>query len=131
MSSEISGETIEASRRALERSEAIVHSELERGVSSLATIGSTGPFVGLFGTVVGIINAFKGISTEKSTGLGAVAGGISEALVTTAIGLFVAIPAVWMFNYFNGRVKAFDVEMGNSSSELIDYFIKKSQKVAK
>ena len=79
--------------------------------SGLATIGSTAPFVGLFGTVVGIINAFKGISSEKSTGLGAVAGGISEALVTTAFGLFVAIPAVWMFNYFNGRVKSFDVEM--------------------
>jgi biopolymer transport protein ExbB/biopolymer transport protein TolQ len=127
MSSEIPGEEMEASKRALERAEAIVHSEMERGISSLATIGSTGPFVGLFGTVVGIVNAFKGISTEKSTGLGAVAGGISEALVTTAIGLFVAIPAVWMFNYFNNRVKAFDVEMGNSSSELIDYFLKRSQ----
>jgi len=131
MSSEIPGEEIEASKRALERAEAIVHSEMERGVSSLATIGSTSPFVGLFGTVVGIINAFKGISTEKSTGLGAVAGGISEALVTTAIGLFVAIPAVWMFNYFTNKVESFDVEMGNSSSELIDYFIKRSQRVAK
>ena len=127
MSSEIPGEEIEASKRALERAEAIVHAELKRGVSGLATIGSTAPFVGLFGTVVGIINAFKGISTEKSTGLGAVAGGISEALVTTAIGLFVAIPAVWMFNVFTGRIEAFDVEMGNSSSELIDYFLKRSQ----
>jgi biopolymer transport protein ExbB/biopolymer transport protein TolQ len=131
VSSEIPGEEVEASKRALERAEAIVHSELERGISGLATIGSTAPFVGLFGTVVGIINAFKGISTEKSTGLGAVAGGISEALVTTALGLFVAIPAVWMFNYFNGSVKSFDVEMGNSSSELIDYFLKRSQKAAK
>lgn len=131
LSTEIPGEEIEASRRALERAEAIVHAELKRGVSSLATIGSTGPFVGLFGTVVGIINAFKGISTEKSTGLGAVAGGISEALVTTAIGLFVAIPAVMMFNYFTNKIEAFDVEMGNSSSELIDYFLKRSQKVGK
>src|SRR5215470_8702383 len=127
ISSEIPGEEIEASKRALERAEAIVHAELKRGVSSLATIGSTGPFVGLFGTVVGIINAFKGISNEKSTGLGAVAGGISEALVTTAFGLFVAIPAVMMFNYFTNRVESFDVEMGNSSSELIDYFLKRSQ----
>ena len=94
LSAEIPGEEIEASKRALERAEAIVHAELKRGLSGLATIGSTAPFVGLFGTVVGIINAFKGISTEKSTGLAAVAGGISEALVTTAIGLFVAIPAV-------------------------------------
>ena len=125
---QIPGETIEASKRALERTEAIVHAELKRGVSGLATIGSTAPFVGLFGTVVGIINAFKGISNEKSTGLGAVAGGISEALVTTAIGLFVAIPAVWMFNYFTNKIEAFDVEMGNSSSELIDYFLKRSQR---
>src|ERR1700722_552 len=130
LSSEIPGEEIEASRRALERAEAIVHAELKRGVSSLATIGSTSPFVGLFGTVVGIINAFKGISTQKSTGLGAVAGGISEALVTTAVGLFVAIPAVWMFNYFSGRIEAFDVEMGSSSSELLDYFIKRTQKAS-
>jgi biopolymer transport protein ExbB len=130
MSSDISGEEIEASKRALERAEAIVHAELKRGISSLATIGSTGPFVGLFGTVVGIINAFKGISSEKSTGLGAVAGGISEALVTTAVGLFVAIPAVWMYNYFSGRIEAFDVEMGNSSSELVDYFLKRTQKAS-
>ena len=130
ISSEIPGEEIEASKRALERAEAIVHAELKRGVSALATIGSTAPFVGLFGTVVGIINAFKGISNEKSTGLGAVAGGISEALVTTAIGLFVAIPAVWMFNYFTNKIESFDVEMGNSSSELIDYFLKRSQRAS-
>jgi len=122
---EMPGEELEASRRALERAEAIVHAELKRGLAGLATIGSTAPFVGLFGTVVGILNAFKGISGAKATGLAAVAGGISEALVTTAIGLFVAIPAVWMFNYFTGRVEAFDVEMENSSSELIDYFLKR------
>jgi biopolymer transport protein ExbB/biopolymer transport protein TolQ len=131
VSNEIPGEMIEASQRALERAEAICHSELERGVSSLATIGSSAPFVGLFGTVVGIINAFKGISTEKSTGLGAVAGGISEALVATAIGLFVAIPAVMVFNYFTNKIESFNVEMGNSSSELIDYFIKRTQQVKK
>ena len=130
MSSEIPGETIESSKRALDRAQAITHAELNRGLSGLATIGSTAPFVGLFGTVVGIINAFEGISSEKSTGLGAVAGGISEALVATAIGLFVAIPAVWMFNYFNTKVEAFDVEMDNSSSELLDYFLKKTQKAA-
>jgi biopolymer transport protein ExbB/biopolymer transport protein TolQ len=131
MSSEISGEEIDASKRALERAEAIVHAELKRGISTLATIGSTSPFVGLFGTVIGIINAFRGISSEKSVGLGAVAGGISEALVTTAVGLFVAIPAVWMYNYFTNRVEAFDVEMGNSSSELVDYFLKRSQTAAR
>jgi len=128
VSPEISGETIEASKRALERASAIVHAELKRGVSSLATVGSTAPFVGLFGTVLGIINAFKGISAQKSTGLAAVAGGISEALVTTAVGLFVAIPAVWVYNYFSGKIESFDVEMDNSSSELIDYFIKRTSR---
>jgi biopolymer transport protein ExbB/TolQ len=131
MSSEIPGEEIEASKRALERAEAIVHAELKRGVSGLASIGSTAPFVGLFGTVFGIMNAFGSIATSKSTGIGAVAGGISEALITTAVGLFVAIPAVLVFNYFTGRIEAFDVEMGNSSSELIDYFLKRSQRVSK
>ena len=131
MSAEISGEEIEASKRALERAAAIVHAELKRGVSSLATIGSTAPFVGLFGTVLGIIHAFQGISTQKSTGIGAVAGGISEALVTTAIGLFVAIPAVWVYNYFTSKIEAFDVEMDNSSSELIDYFIKRTGRKSK
>ena len=130
MSTEIPGEEIEASKRALERAEAIVHAELKRGVSTLATIASSSPFVGLLGTVVGIINAFKGIATEKSSGLSAVAGGISEALVTTAVGLLVAIPAVWMYNYFSNRVEAFDVEMGNSSSELIDYFLKRTQRAS-
>jgi biopolymer transport protein ExbB/TolQ len=74
---------------------------------------------------MGILNAFTGIANTKATGLAAVAGGIAEALVTTAIGLLVAIPAVMMFNYLTGRVEAFDVEMDNSSSELIDYFLKK------
>ena len=116
-------EVIEAARRGLERSVAIVHAEMKRGLSGLATIGSTAPFVGLFGTVVGIINAFKGIASSKVTGLSAVAGGISEALVTTALGLLVAVPAVWTFNYFTNRVEAFDVEMDNSSMELVNYFI--------
>ncbi|MGH9600370.1 MAG: MotA/TolQ/ExbB proton channel family protein [Terracidiphilus sp.] len=121
-------ETIESSGRALDRAEAIVHAKLKRGLAVLATIGATAPFVGLFGTVVGILHAFQQIATQKTSGIGAVAGGIAEALVTTAFGLLVAIPAVMAFNYFSGRVEAFDVEMDNSSSELIDYFIKQSHK---
>ncbi len=116
-------EVIEAAKRGLERSVAIVHAEMKRGLSGLATIGSTAPFVGLFGTVTGIINAFKGIETTHATGLSAVAGGIAEALVTTAMGLVVAIPAVWAYNYFTNKVEAFDVEMENSSMELVNYFI--------
>ena len=124
----ISEEQIESSKRALERSEAIVHSKLKRGLGGLATIGSTAPFIGLLGTVIGILNAFQSIASSKATGIGAVAGGISEALVTTAFGLIVAIPAVMAFNYFTNKVEAFDVEMDNSSSELVDYFIKQSHR---
>jgi biopolymer transport protein ExbB/biopolymer transport protein TolQ len=121
-------ETIASAGRALERAEAIVHAKLKRGLSVLATIGASAPFVGLFGTVVGILHAFDAIATQKIAGIGAVAGGISEALVTTAFGLLVAVPAVMAFNYLTGRVEAFDVEMDNSSSELIDYFIKQSHR---
>jgi biopolymer transport protein ExbB/biopolymer transport protein TolQ len=121
-------EAIASSHRALDRAEAIVHAKLKRGLAILATIGATAPFVGLFGTVVGILNAFQQIATQKTSGIGAVAGGISEALVTTAFGLLVAIPAVMAFNYFTGRVESFDVEMDNSSSELIDYFIKQRKR---
>ena len=121
-------ETIDSSSRALDRASAIVHAKLKRGLGVLATIGATAPFVGLFGTVLGILHAFQQIATQKTSGIGAVAGGIAEALVTTAFGLLVAIPAVMAFNYFTGRVESFDVEMDNSSSELIDYFIKQSHK---
>lgn len=124
----ITEDQIESSKRALERSEAIVHAKLKRGLGGLATIGSTAPFIGLFGTVVGILNAFRQIATQKTSGIGAVAGGISEALVTTAFGLLVAIPAVMTFNYFTNKVEAFDVEMDNSSSELVDYFLKQSHR---
>ena len=95
-------------------------------MSSLATIGATAPFVGLLGTVVGIITAFQGIAATGSGGLGAVSAGISEALVETALGLVVAIPAVWFYNYLTGRIEYFNVEMDNSSSEMVDYFIKKT-----
>jgi biopolymer transport protein ExbB/TolQ len=124
----ITEEQIESSKRALERSESIVHAKLKKGLGGLATIGSTAPFIGLLGTVMGILNAFQSIATQKSSGIGAVAGGISEALVTTAFGLLVAIPAVMCFNYFTTKVEAFDVEMDNSSSELVDYFIKQSHR---
>ena len=116
-------EIIEAAKRGLERSVALVHAEMKRGLSGLATIGATAPFVGLFGTVMGIIGAFKGIAAQHASGLSAVAGGIAEALVTTALGLLVAVPAVWTYNYFTNKVEAFDVEMDNSSMELVNYFI--------
>ena len=113
-------------RRAIQRSSALTQNDLKKGVASLATIGSTAPFVGLLGTVVGIINAFVGIAATGSGGIGAVSAGIAEALVETALGLVVAIPAVWFYNYLTGQIEYFQVEMDNSSSELIDYFIKKT-----
>src|SRR5512134_1861190 len=109
---------VEAAKRAIHRATAVNLADLKRGLSGLATIGATAPFVGLFGTTFGIINAFSGMALTGS-------GGIAEALITTAFGLFVAVPAVWAFNIFNGKVEAFNVEMDNSSSELLDYFIKK------
>ncbi|MFN7983598.1 MAG: MotA/TolQ/ExbB proton channel family protein [Vicinamibacterales bacterium] len=113
-------------RRSIQRASALTASDLKKGVSALATIGSTAPFVGLLGTVVGVINAFQGIGNSGSAGIGAVSVGISEALVETALGLVVAIPAVWIYNYLTSRIEYFNVEMDNSSSELLDYFIRKT-----
>jgi biopolymer transport protein ExbB/TolQ len=113
-------------RRAIQRASALTANDLKKGIAALATIGATAPFVGLLGTVVGIITAFQGIAAQGSGGLGAVSAGIAEALVETALGLVVAIPAVWFYNYLTGRIEYFNVEMDNSSSELVDYFIKKT-----
>ena len=100
--------------------------ELKKGLGNLATISTTAPFVGLFGTVAGIIHAFQGMALTGSGGLGAVSAGIAEALVTTAFGLFVAIPAVWAYNYFQNRIDRFTVEMSNSGSEMSIYFMKEA-----
>jgi biopolymer transport protein ExbB/biopolymer transport protein TolQ len=128
LSSDISSDVIEASKRATQRASAIKVAEFRRGLSGLATIGSTAPFVGLFGTVFGIINAFVGMRTAESAGISAVAGGIAEALVTTGVGIGVAVPAVWLFNYFTSKVDNFVVEMDNSSAELLDFFLKQRGK---
>jgi biopolymer transport protein ExbB/TolQ len=120
-----STELIDAAERGLERSVATIHSDLKRGLSGLATIGSTAPFVGLFGTVVGIMNAFRASAPAKAAGIQSVASGISEALVTTALGLLVAVPAVWCYNYFTTKVENFDVEMENSSMELVSYLVRR------
>jgi biopolymer transport protein ExbB/TolQ len=125
---EISADEMEASKRALERAIAVKTAELKRGLAGLATVGSTAPFVGLFGTVVGIIGAFEALRTNETAGIGAVGGAIAEALVATAFGILVAVPAVWLFNYFTNKVTSFGVEMENSASELVDYFIKQRSK---
>jgi biopolymer transport protein ExbB/biopolymer transport protein TolQ len=115
---------VDSGRRAIERETLMTTAEMKKGLGNLATISTTAPFVGLFGTVIGIINAFRGMALSGSGGLGAVSAGIAEALATTALGLAVAVPAVWMYNYFLNKVERFNVEMSNSSSQLIDYFIK-------
>lgn len=117
--------TVATVRRAIERAILITTADMKRGIGGLATVATTAPFIGLFGTVVGIINAFRGMQLTGSGGIGAVAGGIAEALVTTAVGLAVAIPAVWLFNYFTNKIERFTMEMSNASSELIDYLLKK------
>jgi biopolymer transport protein ExbB/biopolymer transport protein TolQ len=119
-------DVIDAVRRAIQRASALTAADLKKGMGALATIGATAVFVGLLATTLGVINAFQGIAASGSGGLGSVSKGISEALVGTAVGLFVAIPAVWFYNYLTSRIEFFSVEMDNSSSELVDYFIKKS-----
>jgi biopolymer transport protein ExbB/biopolymer transport protein TolQ len=119
-------DVLDTVRRSIQRASALTGSDLKKGVTALATIGSTAPFVGLLGTVIGVINAFVGIGSTGTGSIGAVSAGIAEALVETALGLFVAIPAVWFYNYLSNRLEYFNVEMDNSSSELVDYFIKKT-----
>jgi len=98
--------------------------QLKRGLGFLATIGSTAPFIGLFGTVVGIINAFRSIAATGSGGMSVVSGGIAEALVSTALGIFVAIPAVVAFNHFTGKIETFHVQMNRASSQLVNCLFK-------
>ena len=98
--------------------------QLKRGLGFLATIGSTAPFIGLFGTVVGIINAFRSIAATGSGGMSVVSGGIAEALVSTALGIFVAIPAVVAFIHFTGKIETFHVQMNWASSQLVNRLFK-------
>lgn len=113
---------IEAAARAVERSIVTATAELSRGVGALATIATTAPFIGLFGTVVGIIHAFAGIAATGAGAATSISAGIAEALVTTAFGLFVAIPAACMFNILTHRLQRFGLEMENVASELRDLF---------
>ena len=117
-------DVVDSGKRAIDRESMIVVADMRRGLGTLATISTTAPFIGLFGTVVGIINAFRGMAISGSGGLGAVSAGIAEALATTAFGLFVAVPAVWMYNHFLNRIERFQVEMSSSASQLVDFFVK-------
>ena len=118
-------EQIETAQRGCERASTIFSQELKRGLSTLATIATSAPFIGLFGTISGIINAFRGMALTGSGGIGAVAGGIAEALVTTAFGIGVAIIALWCYNTLNTKIEVYDAEMSNTSSQIVDFFIRK------
>jgi biopolymer transport protein ExbB/TolQ len=118
--------SVEAARQGMDRTAMITVAEFKENLGVLATVGATAPFVGLLGTVVGIINAFEGMA-KSGGGIASVSAGIAEALVATAFGLFVAIPAVWGFNYFQNRVDRFTVEMSNSGSEMSIYFLKEAE----
>ena len=121
----ITAADINSAERAVERQMLIVLSEFKRGTGILATVGSTAPFVGLLGTTMGIVNAFTGMAQAgASGGLAGISAGIAEALITTAFGLLVAIPAVWAYNYFATKIENLSVEMTYTSKELIDYLIK-------
>lgn len=117
-------EQLETASRGGERAKSLFNQELRRGLPILATIATSAPFVGLFGTIFGIINAFRGMQLTGSGGIGAVAGGISEALVTTAIGIGVAVLALWVFNILNSKIEVFDAEMANTESQVVDFFLK-------
>jgi biopolymer transport protein ExbB/biopolymer transport protein TolQ len=115
---------INSAERAVERNMLLEVTTLKRGLAVLATVGATAPFVGLLGTTMGIVNAFTGMAASGSGGLAAIGAGIAEALITTAFGLLVAIPAVWAYNYFTTKIDNLIAEMTYVSKEMIDYLIK-------
>ncbi len=121
----ITAADINSAERAVERQMMIVLAEFKRGSGVLGTVGATAPFVGLLGTTIGIVNSFQAMSMGGgAAGLQGIMAGIAEALIATAFGLLVAIPAVWFYNYFTTKTENLSVEMMYTSKELIDYLIK-------
>jgi biopolymer transport protein ExbB/biopolymer transport protein TolQ len=115
---------INSTERAIEREMLMTLVQLKRGLAVLATVGATAPFVGLLGTTMGIVNAFTGMAESGSGGIASISAGVAEALITTAFGLLVAIPAVWAYNYFTTKNDNLAAEMTYSAKEMIDYLIK-------
>jgi biopolymer transport protein ExbB len=118
---------VDAVNRAIDRVKEREVANLKKGLGGLASISSAAPFIGLFGTVVGIINSFRMMAASGQGGLGSVSAGIAEALFTTAVGLVVAIPAVMAFNYFTNTIEEFVVDMNDVSSELITYVLREGR----
>ncbi|MGV3708382.1 MAG: MotA/TolQ/ExbB proton channel family protein [Gemmatimonas sp.] len=115
---------INSAERAVEREMLMTVVDMKRGLGVLATVGSTAPFVGLLGTTMGIVNSFTGMAASGSGGIAAISAGVAEALITTAFGLLVAIPAVWGYNFFQTKIDNLTAEMTYTSKEMIDYLIK-------
>jgi biopolymer transport protein ExbB/TolQ len=116
---------VASAQRGMDRAATIFTQEMKKGLNTLATIATSSPFIGLFGTIFGIINAFRGMALTGSGGIGAVAAGIAEALITTAFGIGVAVIALWCYNFLNTRIEIIGAEMSNTSSEVIDFYVKK------
>ncbi len=111
----------ELARREMARQREAFDAELRRGMGVLSSTGSVAPFVGLLGTVIGIIAAFEGIAKEGSGGLGAVSAGIAEALVVTAFGLFIAIPSVLLFNFLSTKAEQLMLDLDQAAGQLVDH----------
>jgi biopolymer transport protein TolQ len=126
---EVMGERLSAAQRAMRRTAGLEIAQLERYLPFLATTASATPFIGLFGTVWGVMSAFHGIGSQGSASLAVVAPGISEALIATAAGLAAAIPAVIAYNYFVNRVKHWATEMDGFSLELLNLMSRPTPKV--
>ena len=120
-------EQVETAQRGCERAAVIFTQELKRGSNTLATVATSAPFIGLFGTIAGIINAFRGMALTGSGGIGAVAQGIAEALITTAFGIGVAIIALWCYNFLTTKIDTYGAEMANTTSQVVDFFVRKAE----
>ncbi len=116
---------VASAQRGMDRAATIFIQEMKKGLNTIATIATSSPFIGLFGTIFGIINAFRGMALTGSGGIGAVAAGIAEALITTAFGIGVAVIALWCYNFLNTRIEIIGAEMSNTSSEVLDFFVRR------
>ena len=122
---------VAASSRMLELNKLEQVARFRRGLGVLATVGATAPFVGLLGTTMGVVNAFTGMAEMGSGGLAAISAGIAEALITTAFGLLVAVPAVWLFNFFQNRVELVGMEIEYGSKEFLNLLLILEQRLAR
>lgn len=120
----VAGAAITSAERSVEREQILLADELKTGLGLLATVGATAPFVGLLGTTMGIVNSFTGMA-EDGGGLEAISAGVAEALIATAVGLIVAIPAVWLYNYLTGRMESLFAELAYAGREMVDWMMKR------